>query len=479
MTQCQKLHRYVDVRLSEADTSLFEKHLEECDTCAESIKTLASIRTQFQHLAKQEETLQPDSPASALHHMVSEVDYGRRRVQIVKPILAWSGAAAFLLVVGLGVLFYFSGDEKKAATPPEVSVGGEKRNSGQQTEALAKELVAGSVITTTTGETAQLELGLDRLGLNEKSHLSVIETTTDSTQLELKSGSIACAVTPRHNRGEFTVLAGEYKVRVVGTRFIVAIDNPETVVVIVKEGAVQVSNGAQRPMTVRTGQRLVGDSTGLMSIKEMSINDEKLLDELLEGRLISITPVAEEAEASHDASVSDTDTANKKTARSTSSTTNDSSASLAAMQRSVLGGNVKEASVDLKKYLLKHPHDAEAWFLLADCKKRMGDYEGAVAAYEKVSRTQKGLVANTAGYRAGILLQDKLHRHSAAIVHFERFLKRAEADFHLRPAAMLRLSRSLRIVGETERAERLLEKINNDFKATPAAQEARQLLGTK
>jgi ferric-dicitrate binding protein FerR (iron transport regulator) len=159
------------------------------------------------------------------------------------------GAFAALAIAAAGLLwfnspFHHATQEPRAETaalaPPSAS------------EPTTPASVDGSRIVTTTGP-VQTSIGDSELVIADHSALRVHGDDQRGWLLSLESGQVACHVAPRRGRAPFVVEAGDTRVTVVGTRFVVTRE-ADGARVGVEEGIVRVDSRGQ------SVQLLPGDS---------------------------------------------------------------------------------------------------------------------------------------------------------------------------------------------------------------------------
>ena len=83
------------------------------------------------------------------------------------------------------------------------------------------------------------------------------------------------------------------------------------------------------------------------------------------------------------------------------------------------------------------------------------------------------VIAASDTFRAGAILQDQLGDHKAAATMFESYISRRRP---MRAEAMVRLSRSAAVLGQTARAEALLRQVLQNYSGNSAARKAKKQL---
>ncbi|MBI2392409.1 MAG: FecR domain-containing protein [Deltaproteobacteria bacterium] len=118
--------------------------------------------------------------------------------------------------------------------------------------------VDGAVLETAAGQEQTLTLPEgSRIALEGATRVRLARVARDDVRLELERGAVRLAVTHVEGR-RFVVAAREIAVRVVGTRFRVALDGESTsggtVAVVVEEGRVEVARGVTTAATISAGE---------------------------------------------------------------------------------------------------------------------------------------------------------------------------------------------------------------------------------
>ncbi|MDX2454746.1 tetratricopeptide repeat protein [Desulfosarcina sp.] len=473
MKQCHQLDAFLNKQLSAPELDLFAHHLDGCDDCQERVQMWELIAQETKGLAQEQVALQTNTSRSAEKHIIEQVDSGRTDHRLLRPAIVW--AAAAIVVIAIAAVLWRQTDGSVETIPQPASaiaVNGTRIFPGGNMP-LKPSLSEGGAIRTRSKEQVMLQFGEDRVGIGEKSVLWLEKSERQSRQLRLEKGNIACSVEKRTQGEDFVVSAAGFEVRVVGTQFLVSVDDAKKLKVVVVEGVVEVSVASEVLRTVRAGEQFVATGTKNVEVNAVTQADAYEIKRLLSIKWIedAVTITASDP----DEGAAETDTLSKETAK-TKSSKNTAALSLPELQQWVLDGRIDEASRALKQHLKNHPNNAESWFLLADCQKRQGEFKAAVSSYQKVAGKTRGAIANTARYRAGIVLQDKMGNHPEAIRLFEQYLKNPGQDLNLAPTAKLRLAQSLIRVGKKSRANALLKDIIDNHKRTPAAQKAGRLL---
>ncbi len=329
--------------------------------------------------------------------------------------------------------------------------------------------------------------GPDRIGLAPAGALRILDATPALVRIVIDRGTLLCDVAPRGHGAEFVVEADPFRVRVVGTLFSVTRLGRDAIEVRVFDGVVEVSGPGGKVWRVRRGERLqagmAGDAAQAGPVP-MKADEEAWVLGLLseEPTMPVVKPTSETPAPSADATpVSPPATVETPPVETISEPAQPRaegyrSGSLDRWREWVIAGRYREAGEALESHLKTHPRDAEAWSLLADCRRKSEDIQGAVAAYRQVIRNGATSEADMARFKAAMLLQDKLGQDAAAIPLLQRYAASRGADPALEAEALLRLGRAYRVTGEKIKAEAVLRNVMERHRGTPAAAQARRLL---
>ncbi|HLV65175.1 MAG TPA: FecR domain-containing protein [Polyangiaceae bacterium] len=259
----------------------------------------------------------------------------------------------------------------------------------------------------TAGDSLSVRLEDDsRIELSAHSRVELAESTANALRLRLERGAVRCDVT-RHRDRHFIVVARGVEVRVLGTRFSVAIGD-DRVDVAVERGSVEV----RTPGSAGTTRRLLAGerwSIDLDARKRASAASG-------EPSAVPITPP---------------------------------SAILPAPTPSGRARPAPPADADGTRRL--EGASARELFDSANLARRAGDIEGAARAYEVLlARYPRDARAALAAFELGRLRLERLGDPAGAVPVLERAVARAPSA-GLREDALARLVQALAASGELER----------------------------
>ena len=146
------------------------------------------------------------------------------------------------------------------------------------------------------------------------------------------------------------------------------------------------------------------------------------------------------------------------------------------IRQALLADDYKKARAAIDRRLIRLPDDVQTLDLLATWHRRQNHCAEAVKVYEQMTRIAAPAEANHARYRRGVLLQENLHDHIAAVGAFEAYLGAPLALRPSSPEARLRLCTSLRALGRNEQCRAVLQQLIRENPGTDAAAEAERLL---
>ena len=484
MNNCYRLDDYIDNRLSPDARRQFDVHLADCPACSESIAVWNRIGQEINGIGQERIAAQsmmpwkePFSPAQL---------FQKRRTSVASSkVVRWSVAAAVL--IGLG-LFFIVWKKTTERIPAET----EQRSFTaiyfkEDASPVSDRVTVGTPVHPTDGLRAVVDLHQDKVGLKTGSIAIIEKANSQQTVLRIKSGTLACKVQPRTPAHPFVVHAGRYQVTVVGTQFSVSLKDDVLLDVVVTEGIVDVTD-TTRQLTERVvaDKKAVFRGNGIHSVLMATAADTAEIDALLNRHAKGIrhkgSPRMEPADAAQmtgstaKPGQSTATAAHEQNAATRQNRQRFSNESVGTWQQWVLNGRIDEAENALEAYLRHTAGNADAWFLLADCKKRKNEYRQAVAIYKKAIPHLSMRAGQTARYRAAAVLQDNLGVYSEAFGLLQKFLEAGAPSHHLEAEAMLRLGVSLRAGGETEKATRIFRDIVNNHGATSAAVRAKAFL---
>jgi hypothetical protein len=401
--------------------------------------------------------------------------------------MRWAFASVLILVIGAGIFLFYGrspNDDGLPNRPTESKpilisvISPEGINEAQRISST------GGVIRAPLDGRVLARINGDRAGMGPGTVVQVLEATESSARFDLKKGACAWSVAPRKESGEFLVQAGNHTVRVVGTRFLTALSDDDTLTVHVSQGVVKVEAAQGQSHTVQAGQSLTVNGRAAKT-KPLGSSALGEIDYLL-----NEDPAATKEETPEPTGEGDSldavqrdevlpdpvDGGRDAIGASKSVQKQVAKPSIEQLQKWIIKGELSRAATALETHLKSSPGDGEAWSLLADCRRKTGNWGGAVSALRNVIAHGRSGSANPARFKAGKILQDKLGRHSQAIELFNAYIEAKDAGRPLEVEAMMRIARSQKAIGRDQAARKTLETVIKKHDGTVSAVKARKLL---
>jgi hypothetical protein len=477
MNGCGELEAFLLGVLEDGRRADFEAHASRCVSCGEAIRIHGrgdAAMAEWRRLARSTVTL--ERRAASLMREARRVSDGaaRERPMAGRILVAISLAAA----LAVGICFIATRPETanplkdlrvaapEGSAPVEILFNENGTITGNSKD--------GTPVLSVPGQGRMLvAIGGDRLGLGAQSEAVILERRKNAVSIHLEEGRIAVAARKRHGSEKLVVDTGEHEVRVVGTRFEVALEGG-VVSIAVDEGkvAVRQSGGADR--FVEAGRRLVFDPEGEVREEGLSPEDRAAIAAALEVPSAPngpAMPVGELEVVSSKSAASKTSIA--KPLRGEAGTAQPE-VDLETIRRWVLEGEVGRAAAALEDRVLRSPEDAEAWMLLATCRQKMGDADGAIRGYEQVAACGGAAEANRGRFLAARLCQDGLGAQGRAESMLRQYL--AHSPKPLEAEAMLRLAQAQLALGEALEARETASEIASRFPGSEQALAVQGLL---
>jgi TolA-binding protein len=324
-----------------------------------------------------------------------------------------------------------------------------------------------------------LRVGRDVVGLEASGRVRVEAATKNEVRLRLEEGMVACQVAHRSQAGQFTVVYGKYSVQVVGTRFSVGADAKTRLRVSVLDGEVTVTGPDQQAVSVNAGQTLRITTENRLQRETVDTGARDRIEVLLSPKATQIDP-GQTVPSTAPAAAPEVDGVDFPQGAAPSSRQGSKgtavSEDLTDYREMVIDGQYQRAESALGAHLRRFPRDADAWWLLATCRRKAGDWQGAVAAYDAVIRNAGASRKDKARFRAATILQEKLGNHDKALEYLGAYLKNAGRTKPLRAEALIRQAISHFSVGQKKQAVSALHTVISDYGNTAAAARAEHLL---
>jgi hypothetical protein len=317
-----------------------------------------------------------------------------------------------------------------------------------------------------------------------------------ATGLAVRDGWIACSVAKRsvHRRFVTQTWDDRFTVEVKGTRFGVqyqsslAVSNQSPLFqVAVTEGVVVVKERQLRQWTLSAGTQLVVQKDGSARVSTISNRHRTIVTSLLNPTSTAPdwTVLLDEAAAPSPALSTGNPVATsspiKKTTRpglrtvAPKASAADASPNFITEMKQWIGtGRHRDAVKAIEERLVTESTNGELWRLLAESRRKIGNHQGAVAAYLQVVEFATPQVANAARYKLGLMYQNELNQPANAIPFFATYL--ASESQLLRAEALYHLAKAEYSTGKKTQATVHLKEVIGAHSATAAAVKAKKLL---
>ncbi|MBN2342569.1 MAG: tetratricopeptide repeat protein [Deltaproteobacteria bacterium] len=503
MNACNRIHEYLDGSIVGSDRIRFETHLSDCRVCAGKVAHWRAfekaVRQDASDIACRPDTAEQFFRQQVESAFVQNAAHSGWRMGLSRPVLIGAAVTAcvvlfFGLFLGFSDLPTTETDDSTLASIPitRFFVNGSEAKTTT---------VPGESIVTGVDEKVLVFLTDDRVAVGRNSQMTVKNSAIASTQLALLHGWFACSVSKRHGVERFfaDTADGRFRIAVKGTRFAVQYTCDELAAgelvplfqVAVTDGVVEVTERKSRKWTLRADEQLVIYTDGTATVEAISASNRTVVRQLLKPEVddaaIHVASQSEGKKPEADAKTEPSDTApvepvsemelssaRKRERTKPSASAGDAAVSLAQIKQWIGMGRYKEAISALESRLKTANSDSESWRLLAECRRKTGNYQGALTAYQQVVAYASVPVANAARYKMGLIYQDHLNRPADAIVHFSKYL--AGESQLLRAEALYHLGKAEYSVGKKTQAKTHLNEVVNNHGATAAAVKARRLL---
>ncbi len=472
MKRCEKIDRYLNKALSDAEESAFSEHLVSCDEC----RTKTASWNEFEVRLKKWADYQPASEVSvidvfSLMRAAASISNRTQNQSRWKAVAISAAAVLSTTAIAIFILSYTS--PSKIQNDEIVNV---RVFDSMGIETIHK-LKTGSELEAPSNKHMVASIQDDTIGLVSKAKLRILRAEKNRTLLRLESGKVSCKVAKRHEKGEFVVEAGQLSVKVMGTKFTVFLTPLGTTEVTVEEGLVQVTDQTGKVLMLKAGEKTASTQKG--TIEKSFIADKNEL--LLTSRLLDPKAELEEsvifAEKTHKKlSILDEPTSLPKEIRAEINLENEDKTEteqetetkpiakletppIKKWEKMVIDGKVNEAVSSMRRYLNSTPDDTSVLALLADSERKRGNYSVSVKYYETViakgSPTQKA----RATYMLASVLQSHLGKYEQALKLFLEYTKSPYAVSELLKIGEINIVQSLVELRRCKEATDAAEKI--------------------
>lgn len=491
MKPCELRDRYLDGGLVAQDASNFEKHLTECPACREGIVEWKSFERGVRSWAETQKVA-PVSMLEAeelIRRAESRNPHGGRTLRrgvVLGGGLAASAAAAALVFAVL----VLEGNPPDAPTFEANTVSPQKAVVTGLSERPV-ELEKGASLEAPEMTHVKAKIGKDTVAVSSNGRVRLLDLDRKRVRLGLESGTVACRVDKRKGRGDFVVEAGDYAVKVVGTRFQVTRQNKD-LSVLVQEGAVKVESRDGETWMLRNGDALHQHAGKQPTVTRANAEALTQMNELFELPIPSPTPMPEVVVDSHEdkdqepemvtePSGSDAileervEMSELKTRPVNRRGRTNITAELPKWRKWVVNGRNAEAIQEMKAYLQSKSSDGRVWALLGDASRKARDWDGAQHAYKR-SIALGGPDAGRSMYMLASLLQTPLGRHREALELFREYKASGRrVTSKLSELTDVNIARSLVALGRCNEAKKSVARLL-EFEGSIIAKNAQKMV---
>jgi TolA-binding protein len=463
MTECTDLQHYLNGELAAPEQHQFEMHLADCATCASDVRAWQKIRQTIQQDAARRAFRTPAQDHVQRYRLEATFAGHRSLVPLKRnPILLF--AAMALIACGLGALaIYWSHavwdiGQNITASPSSVHIT-RFRADGRIFQSVEN---SENEISANANEQLLATVGADRIAVAPNGKITVHSRKQPANGLAVRDGWIACSVSKRsaHRRFVTQTWDNRFIVEVKGTRFGVNYRPPPTVPdssplfqVAVTEGVVAVKEQHLREWTLTAGKQLVVRADGTASVNAISNRHRTIVTSLLNPTSPApdwtilldeaSAPSPEHSFGNGTAASSPAKKARRQGLRPVAPkaiAADTLSNFIVEMKQWIGTGRHGDAIRAIEERLITESTNSELWRLLAESRRKSGNYQGAAAAYRRVVEFASPQIANAARYKLGLMYQNELNQPANAIPFFASYLAnesqllRAEALYHLAKA---------------------------------------------
>lgn len=482
MNPCKLDTDYLNGHLSPERARLFEAHLSSCERCREKVTSWRTFERSLRKWAGNQ-VRRPPTVADAERLMERACP---RPLFTIRPVtaVAWaSGLAACAALAWLHVPADKTDVEARSSVPvPVVALVPD----GELFKPIPFPAEKTDLCGASASEKIVADIGGDRVGVSPGGKVRVLEAVDGTVRLALLKGSVACQVTPRRDGGEFVVEVGDYRVKVIGTKFQVTRSEGNGVSVMVERGKVEVSSSSGVTWYLGPNDAFAVSSDGQVLPKRAEAHEIAFLNNLLSVQpsveeVVSLSPPdisarlqlgpAPDVRESPDTAVEPPRSREKRKLKKM-----ENEGDLALWREWVLNGRAAEARTAMERHLSQNPTDAETWALLADCRRKGGSWHSAISAYERV-RTHGSLKESShATFMMATIHQKHLGNHVRAIELFSDYKHSEGVSRESRDLTDVHIARSMIAVGRTLEAKTLLEAVVARQGSSFVAANAKKLL---
>lgn len=457
MKPCQLLEAHLDRRLDATQAATFDAHLAGCEECQKHLQAWKELEPRISGWADAKSVaLRPGGEA----RLLARVDDEPRQ-----PV-RWPWAlVAVAAAVTLGV--WAMRPAPKPVPPPVAQAAPPlewKVLEGAPARAVPEGAFATTVLDAAEVPRVVTRLREDTLVILSKGKARIARSDKARTQVALTEGRLAVEASHRAPGEALEVLAETYTVRVIGTRFLVDWKPGNPLRVSVGQGVVEVSRPGSPAVRVNAGEALrwEGERPEVTALEAsaLAVLDQALAASMTEPALLREGAAAPKEEPE------ETPLPGKRAV----------GPDVSRWKAMIVVGRAAEAERELAARVKARPSDFESWSLLGDARRKLRDWKGAVAAYERIALAASPAEANRARFAAATVFQDQLNEPAQAAKLLAEYVHQPGATRPLEPMALLRWARAQHQLGDDATARNTLQQVLKRHPATDSARVAQELL---
>lgn len=436
MSLCEKLDLVLDGRLSALELAEFNNHVSNCPRCKRRIARWANTSDRLAAWAAQVGSEPSSNSRLQLRIKAQSSDVPARRSRRLAPVLVVAGLA----LTALGAAYVV---RRGGVTQTEWSVEASVAGQPQPVQSLIGLGLPEASL--------RLAIGPDELDVAPAALVDVVERGKQLTRLRLLRGEIAARVKPGLPGRRFIVDSHPFRVSVIGTVFEVT-RREHTLLVKTQEGSVFVERLAE--MGAKAESRFV--SAGQTA--ELGVNEPTSAGENVDDTVEHEPTPALKSDAGTDSPLK----------------SQVSATVLRSWRRRAAQGKCVEVVEEVEATLKKAPTSVGTLRVYADCQRKLGRHQLAVASYLRVVSLTGGQEAAEARLLAASLLNDELHDFEQVIA-LTRNLDGLAGSPNLLASLHLRRAQALHAIGRDAEARAEVDAIASRYAASPATAEALRL----
>ena len=433
---CAQLDAYLDATLPALQRSAFEAHLSSCATCA---PRGAAWHKTARRLEQWAAPFAAEPSAELLRTLRL-----RSAAQFERPARArWVSVVA----VAAAVVAVFAGASVALRYQARRSLSHDGEWAVKLHEGATSMPGDGLIELGSNAGPREVDIGPDRIVVARASKLDLLEKRTSRTVLRLARGTVKSHIEPGHAGRQFIIESAPFRVTVVGTVF----ETRRT------ESALQVAT-----------------EIGMVLVERLTSDGRPL-----ESKLVAPGETVDWADSAPDAGhESDPTDAGPETTQAPMLLARPhrapSAKELSGWRKRAARGQCEQVLRETEKALAGAPNHVGSLRVQADCERKLGHVDLALAAYRKVIRLSSGAEAGEAMLIAASLLQDERGDHEAVLELTQKVGAMRSLPPEVAGALRVRRANALRLTGHLAESRAELDLVIKRYPGTPRAADAQR-----